>query len=42
LENPTSEAIATWIWRRLKPHLPLLVEVVVAEACTARAAYRGE
>ena len=41
LENPTSEEIAAWIWRKLKPRLPLLTEVVVAETCTARAAYRG-
>ena len=42
LENPTSEVIAVWIWKKLKPKLPLLTEVVVAETCTARAVYRGE
>ena len=42
LENPTSERIAAWIWERLKPTLPQLIEVVVAETCTARCAYRGE
>lgn len=42
LENPTSEAIAIWIWKKLKPRLPLLSEVVVAETCTARCVYRGE
>lgn len=41
LENPTSENIAVWIWNELKPHLPQLVEVVVAETCTARCVYRG-
>lgn len=41
LENPTSEIIAIWIWEKLKPTLPLLSEVVVAETCTARAVYRG-
>ena len=41
LENPTSENIAVWIWKRLKPKLPLLTEVVVAETCTARCVYRG-
>jgi 6-pyruvoyltetrahydropterin/6-carboxytetrahydropterin synthase len=41
LENPTSENIAIWIWERLKPRLPLLTEVVVAETCTARCIYRG-
>ena len=42
LENPTSEVVAMWIWKKLKPKLPLLTEVVVAETCTARAIYRGE
>jgi 6-pyruvoyltetrahydropterin/6-carboxytetrahydropterin synthase len=41
LENPTSENIAIWIWTRLKPRLPLLTEVVVAETCTAKCVYRG-
>ncbi len=41
LENPTSENIAAWIWDRLRPGLPLLNEVVVAETCTARCVYRG-
>lgn len=41
LENPTSEVLAAWIWERLKPTLPLLVELVVHETCTARCAYRG-
>jgi 6-pyruvoyltetrahydropterin/6-carboxytetrahydropterin synthase len=41
LENPTSENIAVWIWNKLKPRLPLLKEVVVAETCTARCVYRG-
>ena len=41
LSNPTSEIIAVWIWKKLKPKLPLLTEVVVAETCTARAVYRG-
>ena len=42
LENPTSENIAFWIWGRLKPELPLLAEVAVAETCTARCVYRGD
>lgn len=41
LENPTSENVAVWIWERLKPALPLLTEIVVAETCTARCVYRG-
>jgi len=42
LGNPTSENLAAWIWRRLKPKLRLLREVVVAETCQSRCAYRGE
>ncbi len=41
LENPTSENLAAWIWKRLKPRLPQLSEIVVAETCTARCVYRG-
>jgi 6-pyruvoyltetrahydropterin/6-carboxytetrahydropterin synthase len=42
LENPTSENMARWIWQRLKPRLPLLTELVVAETCFAQCIYRGE
>lgn len=42
LENPTSENLAVWIWERLRPRLPGLYEIVVAETCTARCVYRGE
>ena len=42
LENPTSENLARWIWRELKPMLPLLAEVVVHETCTSGCRYRGE
>ena len=42
LENPTSERLARWIWRQLKPALPWLSEVVVRETCTAGCIYRGE
>jgi 6-pyruvoyltetrahydropterin/6-carboxytetrahydropterin synthase len=41
LENPTSEIVAKWIWDNLKPELPLLHEIVVAETCTAKCVYRG-
>lgn len=41
LENPTSENLAIWIWDRLKPSLPLLTCVEVAETCTSRCLYRG-
>jgi 6-pyruvoyltetrahydropterin/6-carboxytetrahydropterin synthase len=42
LENPTSEMLCAWIWKQLKPKLPLLTAIVVAETCTSQAVYRGE
>lgn len=42
LENPTSENLAIWIWRQLKPSLPLLSKVVVHETCTSGCLYQGE
>lgn len=42
LENATSEHLARWIWEKLKPTLPQLVEIVVAETCQSRCIYRGE
>ena len=41
LDNPTSEHIARWIWDRLRPGLPRLTEVVIAETCQSRCVYRG-
>ncbi len=41
LENPTSEILAAWIWRRLRPSLPQLEAVIVHETCTSRCEYRG-
>jgi 6-pyruvoyltetrahydropterin/6-carboxytetrahydropterin synthase len=42
LENPTSENIACWIWRKLEPTLAGLAAVVVHETCTSGSIYRGE
>jgi 6-pyruvoyltetrahydropterin/6-carboxytetrahydropterin synthase len=42
LENPTSEVIARWIWRRLVPTLAGLSQIVVRETCTSGCIYRGE
>jgi 6-pyruvoyltetrahydropterin/6-carboxytetrahydropterin synthase len=42
LENPTSENLARWIWKRLKPTLPMLSKLVVHETCTSKCIYRGE
>ena len=41
LENPTSEVIAQWIWRRLAPGLPGLCLVTVQETCNAGVDYDG-
>ncbi len=41
LENPTSEILCVWLWRRLAPMLPRLSEITVHETCTARCTYRG-
>ena len=42
LENPTSEAIAIWMWRRLQPKLPGLARIVIRETCTAGCVYQGQ
>ncbi len=42
LDNPTSEMIAVWLWKRIKPVLPLLCEVVVYETCTSACHYSGK
>ena len=42
LENPTSEVIARWIWRRLKPTLSMLSKVEVQETCTTGCMYAGD
>jgi 6-pyruvoyltetrahydropterin/6-carboxytetrahydropterin synthase len=41
LENPTSENLCLWLWKRLSPHLPGLSAVTVHETCAARCTYRG-
>ena len=41
LENATSELLAAWLWRRLRPDLPLLSRITVHETCTARCTYEG-
>ncbi len=41
LENPTSELLCVWLWRRLEPELPGLASITVHETCTARCTYRG-
>jgi 6-pyruvoyltetrahydropterin/6-carboxytetrahydropterin synthase len=41
LENPTSEVIAAWIWRRLKAQLPELSWVTVYETASCGANFDG-
>lgn len=41
LENPTSELIASWLWKRLKDQLPQLAWVTVYETSTCGAHYDG-
>jgi 6-pyruvoyltetrahydropterin/6-carboxytetrahydropterin synthase len=42
LENPTCENLARWIWKRMRPSLPLLSKVVIHETCTSGCSYSGE
>lgn len=42
LENPTSEVLAQWIWKKTKPVLPQLSKVEIKETCTAGCIFIGE
>ncbi|MCG8416676.1 MAG: 6-carboxytetrahydropterin synthase QueD [Proteobacteria bacterium] len=42
LGNPTCEMLASWLWREIKPGLPLLIELAVSETENSRCIYRGE
>ena len=42
LENPTSENIARWIWRKLKTKLPQLNKIIILETCNAGCVYCGD
>ncbi|MFQ5790500.1 MAG: 6-carboxytetrahydropterin synthase QueD [Acidobacteriota bacterium] len=42
LDNPTAENVITWIWRRLQPALPGLVELQLYETADCGVIYRGE
>jgi 6-pyruvoyltetrahydropterin/6-carboxytetrahydropterin synthase len=41
LENPTSEVLARWIWKRLEDTLSGLSRVYVFETCTSGCEYGG-
>lgn len=41
LENPTTELLAVWLWDKLAPGLPELVELSISETPNTRCIYRG-
>jgi 6-pyruvoyltetrahydropterin/6-carboxytetrahydropterin synthase len=41
LDNPTSEMLAVWLWRRIKPALPMLSKIMVYETCSSSCEYCG-
>jgi 6-pyruvoyltetrahydropterin/6-carboxytetrahydropterin synthase len=42
LQNPTSEVLSSWLWARLKPHLPTLSWITVYETASCGASFDGE
>lgn len=42
LENATSEILSRWLWERIRPRLPDLYRVAVAETCAAACYYYGD
>lgn len=42
LENPTSENLSVWLWRKLKPSLQGLSKIELFETPTCGVVYRGE
>lgn len=42
LENPTSENLARWLWRKLSPDLPLMTQIAVRETCMHGCIYTGD
>ena len=42
LENPTSENLCLWLWKRLEPRIKGLDSITVHETCAARCTYRGD
>ena len=41
LENPTSEVLSSWLWARIKPHVPSLSWVTVFETGSCGASHDG-
>ena len=42
LENPTSENLAAWIWKKVYPKLPQLKKIIVIVTCSTGCIYRGD
>lgn len=42
LENPTCEAIAIWLWNKIKPAIPALKKIELHETPTSGVVYKGE
>jgi len=42
LQPSTTEMVARWIWKQLKPALPILARLEVSETPTSGCIYRGE
>jgi 6-pyruvoyltetrahydropterin/6-carboxytetrahydropterin synthase len=42
VHNPTAENVVTWIWQRLRPALPGLVELQLYETPDCGVIYRGK
>jgi len=42
IENPTAEVMARWIWQRLAPTLPGMVEIELHETASCSVLYAGE
>lgn len=41
LDNPTSERLAAWLWKRLQPSLPGLSKIVLQETAASGCVYTG-
>jgi 6-pyruvoyltetrahydropterin/6-carboxytetrahydropterin synthase len=41
LENPTCEIIASWLWNKIKPEIPLLTRIELSETPTSGVIYEG-
>ena len=42
IDNPTAENMAVWIWSRLAPELPGLIEIELHETRNCSVVYRGD